>query len=270
MIQCVGSRNRERQYCSSICCGMAVKNALKIKEMNPKTKVYVLYRDMMMYGFLEEYYTQARNSGIIFIRYDRNNRPEVIESEGKLAVTVKDKILGGNVTINADIVALSTAIVPDRDEKLEKTLSVPRSSDGFYLESHVQLKPVDSYIDGIYICGLSHFPKHIDDAIAQAKAAASKTGMLLSRGHVKAEPIVSSCDVEKCIGCTLCTHFCPYSAIQMVKAEKGKKADIIVAACKGCGVCASYCPTKAISMGRFTDEQINAQIEAFGASVEKG
>jgi heterodisulfide reductase subunit A len=269
MIQCVGSRNKERQYCSSICCGMAVKNALKIKEMNPKTNVYVLYRDMMMYGFLEEYYTSARNSGIIFLRYDRHNRPEVAESGGKLTVTVKDKILGGDVTIDAGMVVLSTAIVPDRDEKLEKTLSVPRSSDGFYLESHVQLKPVDSYIDGIYICGMSHFPKNIDDAIAQAKAAASKAGMLLSRGHVKAEPIVSSCDVEKCIGCTLCTHFCPYSAIQMVKAEKGKKADIIVAACKGCGVCASYCPTKAISMGRFTDEQINAQIEAFGASVEK-
>ncbi len=270
MIQCVGSRNKERQYCSTICCGMAVKNALKIKEMNRSTKVYVLYRDMMMYGFLEEYYTRARNSGIIFIRYDRHNRPEVTESGGKLTVTVKDNILGADVTIDADMVALSTAIVPHRDEKMEKTLSVPRSSDGFYLESHVQLKPVDSYIDGIYICGMSHFPKHIDDAIAQAKAAASKAGMLLSRGHVKAEPIVSSCDVDKCIGCTLCAHFCPYSAIQMVKAEKGKKADIIVAACKGCGVCASYCPTKAISMGRFTDEQINAQIEAFGESVEKG
>jgi heterodisulfide reductase subunit A len=269
MIQCVGSRNEDHQYCSSICCGMAVKNALKIKEMNPETKVYVLYRDMMMYGFLEEYYTRARNSGIVFIRYDRHNKPEVKESGEKLAVTVKDKILGVNVTIDAGIVALSTAIIPDRDEKLEKTLSVPRSSDGFYMESHVQLKPVDSYIDGIYICGMSHFPKSTDDAIAQAKAAASKAGMLLSRGHVKAEPIVSSCDVEKCIGCTLCTHFCPYSAIQMVKAEKGKKAEIIVAACKGCGVCASYCPTKAISMGRFTDEQINAQIEAFGESAEK-
>jgi heterodisulfide reductase subunit A len=246
---------------------MAVKNALKIKELNPKTNVYILYRDMMMYGFLEEYYTLARNSGIIFIRYDRHNMPEVAESGGKLTVTVKDKILGVNVTINANLIALSTAIVPDRDEKLEKTLSVPRSSEGFYLESHVQLKPVDSYIDGIYICGMSHFPKNINDSIAQAKAAASKAGMLLSRGHVKAEPIVSSCDADKCIGCTLCTHFCPYSAIQMVKAEKGKKADIIVAACKGCGVCASYCPTKAISMGRFTDEQINAQIEAFGESV---
>jgi heterodisulfide reductase subunit A len=269
MIQCVGSRNKERRYCSSICCGMAVKNALKIKEKNPRTNVCILYRDMMMYGFWEEYYTRARNSGVIFIRYDRHNRPEVSESGGKLKVTVQDKILGGNVTIDAGTVALSTAIIPDRDEQLEKTLSVPRSSDGFYLESHVQLKPVDSYIDGIYICGLSHFPKNVDDAIAQAKAAASKAGMLLSRGHVKAEPIVSSCDAEKCIGCSLCAHFCPYSAIQMVKAEKGKKADIIVAACKGCGVCASYCPTKAISMGRFTDEQINAQIEAFGELIEK-
>jgi heterodisulfide reductase subunit A len=269
MIQCVGSRNKERQYCSSICCGLAVKNALKIKEINPNTNVYILYRDMMMYGFSEDYYTLARNSGIVFIRYDRHNKPEVVESGGKLTVTVIDNILGAPVTINADMVALSTAIIPDRDEKLEKTLSVPRSSDGFYLESHVQLKPVDSYIDGIYICGMSHFPKNINDSIAQAKAAASKAGMLLSRGHVKAEPIVSSCDADKCIGCTLCTHFCPYSAIQMVKAEKGKKADIIVAACKGCGVCASYCPTKAISMGRFTDEQINAQIEAFGESVTK-
>jgi heterodisulfide reductase subunit A len=268
MIQCVGSRNKERQYCSSICCGMAVKNALKIKEMNLKTKVYILYRDMMMYGFLEEYYTRARNRGIVFIRYDCHNRPEVVESGGKLTITVKDKILGGNVTIDAGMVALSTAIIPDRDEKLEKTLSVPRSSDGFFLESHVQLKPVDSYIDGIYICGMSHFPKNVDDAIAQAKAAASKAGMLLSRGHVKAEPIVSSCDVEKCIGCSLCAYFCPYSAIQMVKVEKGKKADIIIAACKGCGVCASYCPTKAITMGRFTDEQINAQIEAFGESLK--
>ncbi|UCD35836.1 MAG: CoB--CoM heterodisulfide reductase iron-sulfur subunit A family protein, partial [Nitrospiraceae bacterium] len=270
MIQCVGSRNKERQYCSSICCGMAVKNALKIKEMNPKTKVYILYRDMMMYGFLEGYYTRARNSGIVFIRYDRRSRPEVAESGGKITVTVKDHVLGGSVTIDAGLVALSTAVVPDRDENLEKALSVPRSSDGFYLESHVQLKPVDSYIDGIYICGMSHFPKNMNDAIAQAKAAASKAGILLSRGHVKAEPVVSSCDADKCIGCALCTHFCPYSAIQMVKAEKGKKADIIAAACKGCGVCASYCPAKAISMGRFTDEQINAQIEAFGASVEKG
>ena len=141
---------------------------------------------------------------------------------------------------------------------------MPRSAEGFYLESHVQLKPVDSYIDGIYICGMAHFPKSIDESIAQAKAAAAKAAILLARGYVKAEPIVASCAEEQCIGCSLCAAFCPYSAITITKKDKGKKAEIIIAACKGCGVCASYCPSKAISVGRFTDEQIYAQIEAFG------
>jgi heterodisulfide reductase subunit A len=267
MIQCVGSRNEEHPYCSSICCSMAVKNALKIKELNPSTSVYILYRDMTTYGFLEDYYTEARNKGVIFIRYDRHNKPEVTEAEGRVTVTVKDHILGGNANITSDLLVLSTAIVPQRNEMFDKTLSVPRSSEGFYMESHVQLKPVDSYVDGIFICGMAHFPKSVDDSIAQAKAAAAKAAVLLSKGRVKSEPIVSSCDIEICNGCTLCTYFCPYSAIKMTKVEKGKRAEIITAACKGCGVCASYCPTRAISMGRFTDDQINAQIEAFGVAT---
>jgi heterodisulfide reductase subunit A len=265
MIQCVGSRNEEHPYCSSICCSMAVKNALKIKEMNPSTNVYILYRDMNTYGFREEYYTKARNNGIVFIRYDRHNKPEVTESDNGLTVTVKDHIIGRDIRIQADVLALSTAVVPEKDETFEKILAIPRSAEGFFMESHVQLRPVDSYVDGIFICGMAHFPKSIDESIAQAKASASRAAILLSKGRVKAEPIVSSCDQEICIGCTLCTYFCPYSAIKMTKREKGKKAEIIVAACKGCGVCASYCPTRAISMGRFTDEQIHAQIEAFGA-----
>lgn len=265
MIQCVGSRNDEHPYCSSICCSMAVKNALKIKEVNPSTNVYILYRDMNTYGFREEYFAQARNKGVVFIRYDRHNRPEVTESDNGLVVTVKDRILGGDIKIHADLLTLSTAIIPEKDEIFEKILAIPCSSDGFFLESHVQLKPVDSYVEGIFICGMAHFPKSIDESIAQAKASASKAAILLSKGHVKAEPIVSSCDTKICIGCTLCAYFCPYGAIKMTKKDKGKRAEIIVAACKGCGVCASYCPTKAISMGRFTDAQINAQIEAFGA-----
>jgi heterodisulfide reductase subunit A len=265
MIQCVGSRNEEHPYCSSICCSMAVKNALKIKEMNPSTNVYILYRDMNTYGFREEYYTKARNNGIVFIRYDRHNKPEVTESDNGLLVTVKDHIIGRDIRIHADALALSTAIIPEKDETFEKILAIPRSSEGFFMESHVQLRPVDSYVDGIFICGMAHFPKSIDESIAQAKASASRASILLSKGRVKAEPIISSCDQEICIGCTLCTYFCPYSAIKMTKKDKGKRAEIIVAACKGCGVCASYCPTKAISMGRFTDAQIHAQIEAFGA-----
>ncbi len=264
MIQCVGSRDDSHMYCSSICCSMAIKNALKIKEINPAANVYVLYRDMGTYGFHEDYYTQAREQGVIFIRYDRDNKPEVAEVDGRLRITIKDLLIDNDVVINADLLALSTAIVPQQDDTLERVLAVPRSADGFLLESHVQLKPVDSYIDGIFICGMAHFPKPIDESIAQAKAAASKAGILLARGHVRVEPIVSSCDPDKCIGCGICEYFCPYNAIKMKKRGKLKKAEVIVAACKGCGVCASYCPARAISMGRFTDEQILAQIEAFG------
>ena len=267
MIQCVGSRDDKHRYCSSICCSMAIKNALKIKEINPSTNVYILYRDMRTYGFHEDYYAQARDQGVVFIRYDRNHKPEVAEVDGRLRVTVKDLIINKDVVIDAQLLALSTAIVPPNNEALEQVLAVPRSADGFLLESHVQLKPVDSYIDGIYICGMAQFPKPIDESIAQAKAAASKAGILLARGYVKAEPVISSCDPDICIGCGICEYFCPYNAIKMKKVGKRKKAEIITAACKGCGVCASYCPTRAISMGRFTDDQIIAQIEAFGETV---
>jgi heterodisulfide reductase subunit A len=266
MIQCVGSRDSERPYCSSICCNMAIKNALKIKELNRNTNVYVLYRDMTTYGFYEDFYSRARDEGVVFIRYEDDRAPVVSEGEGGVTVvSVYDPVLDADISIPSDLVALSTAIVPETDEKWEKALAVPRSSDGFFLESHVQLNPVDSYVDGIYLCGMAHFPKPLDESIAQAKAAASKASILLSKGYKKAEPIISSCDEDKCIGCGLCEHFCPYSAIKMAKREKKKKAEIISAACKGCGVCATYCPAKALSMGRFTDEQIIAQIEAFGA-----
>jgi heterodisulfide reductase subunit A len=264
LIQCVGSRDETHSYCSSICCSMAIKNALTIKELNSRTQVYILYRDMRTYGFLEDYYTRAREQGIIFIRYELGRKPLVTAMEGGLRVTVRDPLLGADITLDAAMLGLSTAIIPDRQGNLEAALPVPRSAEGFYLESHVQLKPVDSYVDGIYICGMAHFPKSIDESIAQAKAAAAKAVILLARGYVKAEPIVASCAEEQCIGCSLCAAFCPYSAITISKKGKGKKAEIIVAACKGCGVCASYCPTKAISVGRFTDEQIYAQIEAFG------
>jgi heterodisulfide reductase subunit A len=264
LIQCVGSRDENHSYCSSICCGIAIKNALKIKELNPRTQVFILYRDMRTYGFNEDYYTRAREQGVVFIRYELERKPLVTAVENGVQVTVRDPVLGADITLNAAMLSLSTAIIPDRQDSLEAALSVPRSAEGFYLESHVQLKPVDSYVDGIYICGMAHFPKTIDESIAQAKAAAAKAAILLARGYVKAEPIVASCVEEQCIGCSLCEAFCPYSAITITKKNKRKKAEIIVAACKGCGVCASYCPSKAISVGRFTDEQIYAQIEAFG------
>ncbi|MEW5949125.1 MAG: 4Fe-4S binding protein [Thermodesulfobacteriota bacterium] len=264
MIQCVGSRDEKHPYCSSICCSMAIKNAIKIKEISPETNVYILYRDMRTYGFHEDYYKQAREQGVVFVRYEKDDKPVVAGVDGRLHVTVTDPLIRKKIVIEGSLLVLSTAIVPREDKTLEKAVSVPRSSDGFLLESHVQLKPVDSYVDGIYICGMAQFPKPVDEAVAQAKAAASRAAIMLARGYVKAEPIVSSCDQEKCIGCGMCEYFCPYGAIRMTKVGKLKKAETIIAACKGCGICASYCPAGAISMGRFTHDQISAQIAAFG------
>jgi len=264
MIQCVGSRDNNHNYCSAICCNQAIKNALKIKEFNPDANVTILYRDVMTYGFGEDYYTLARDRGIAFIRYSPEGKPRVEELDGKLRLTVKDPFIQKNLIIEADLLALSTAMVPYENKALVEQLKVPLSADKFFLESHAQLKPVDSYVDGIYLCGMAQFPKPIDECIAHAKAAASRAAILLAKGYVTAEPIVASCDVEQCIGCGICAHLCPYSAIRMTKVGKLKKAEFVAAACKGCGVCSSYCPTRAIDMGRFTDDQIADQIRAFG------
>jgi heterodisulfide reductase subunit A len=267
MIQCVGSRDKTHPYCSAICCGLAIKNALKIKETLPDTQVTILYRDVMTYGFDEEYYTLARDRGIVFIPYEPQGKPRVAEHDGKLRVSIKDLFLRENLTIDTDLLVLSTALVPHENRGLNEQLSVPLSSDGFFLESHAQMKPVDSYLDGIYLAGMAQFPKPMDESMAQARAAASRAAILLGKGYVKAEPIVSSCQEDLCIGCGICQDLCPYSAIRLVKKGKLKKAEVIGPACKGCGVCASYCPSRAIIMGRFTDEQIAAQIRAFGGGV---
>ena len=264
MIQCVGSRDGTNPYCSATCCEQAIKNALKIKEMNPKANVTILYRDIMTYGFSEDYYNLARNKGVVFVSYSPKQKPVVKGHNGGLRIEVPDQFLQGNLVIDADLVALSTAMVPRENEVLHEQLNVPLSADRFFLESHAQMKPVDSYVEGIFLCGMAQFPKPMDECISQAKAAASKAAILMARGHVRAEPIVSSCDQDRCIGCGICEYLCPYSAIKMEKVGKLKKAEVIAAACKGCGVCGSICPSRAISMGRFTDEQILAQIRAFG------
>ncbi len=268
MIQCVGSRDENHPYCSAVCCSQAIKNALKIKELNPSSRVTILYRDVMTYGFSEDYYTLARDQGVVFIRYEVAHKPRVEESDGRLTVSVVDPLMKKELVIHPDLVALSTAMVPRENKALVERLKVPLSSDRFFLESHAQLKPVDSYVEGIFLCGMAQFPKPMDECIAQAKAAASKAAIVLSRGYVTAEPIVASCDIQACIGCGVCEHLCPFSAIRLEKVEKLKRAKVIKAACKGCGVCASYCPTMAISMGRFTLEQISAQIAAFGDKSE--
>jgi len=263
MIQCVGSRTEERPYCSKICCSQALKNALKIKEINPNANVYIFYRDIRAYGFRENYYKKARENGIIFIRYDKNNPPNVEQDHDKLKLTGIDPILEEKIVIYPDLLVLSVAIVPNDNKELATLLKTPLTSDGFFLEAHVKLRPVEASVDGIFYAGIAHFPKPIDETISQALAAAAKASIVLAKGYVEVEPIVSWVDKDKCIGCGTCESLCPYKAIRLVKVNKRKKAETITASCKGCGICSAHCPTRAISMGRFTDEQIMAQIAAF-------
>lgn len=267
MIQCVGSRTKERPYCSKICCSQAIKNALKIKSKKPNSNVYILYKDIRSYGFREEYYRKARNEGVIFIRYDDNSLPIVKEENGELRVEIFDPIIGENILISPSLLVLSTGVVPGDNESISKLLKVPLNFEGFFLEAHVKLRPVDFPTDGIFVAGLAHSPKPIDETIVQALAAAARAAIPLTRGYVMVEPVVSIVEPEKCFGCGICEYLCPYGSIKVTSVEGEDKAQSISASCKGCGVCASKCPRQAITMGRFTNEQIIAQIDAFSLAT---
>ncbi len=269
MIQCAGSRGDDLNYCSKVCCNHAVKNALQIKEINPDARVIVLYRDMRTYGYAEDAYREARLKGVIFIPYEPDRKPEVYEAGRRLHVKFFDSLLQEEVDMTPDLVALSVGIVPEGTEELSKLLKAPLTDDKFFLEAHVKLRPVELPVDGVYVCGLAHAPKPVDETIAQAQAAAAKAAIPLVKGSVSVDPIVSSVDQDKCIGCGICVSLCPFGAIEMIKVDKKRKARTISASCKACGICASHCPTFAISMGGFTNEQIISQIEAFGQVTEQ-
>jgi len=263
MIQCVGSRTKERLYCSKVCCSQAVKNALKIKEMNPSSNVYILYKDLRTYGFREGFYHKARDAGITFLRYPEEKEPEVTIEDGRIKVKVLDPLLDEYLIMKPDILVLSVGIVTEEgNEELAKMLKVPLNEDGFFLEAHVKLRPVEFATDGIFIAGLAHSPKPMEEAISQALAAAGKAAIPMSQGLVSVEPIVSSVDGEKCIGCGLCESLCAFSAIRVVSQNGANKAETIQASCKGCGLCAANCPQQAISMGHFRHEEIVAQVRA--------
>lgn len=269
MVQCAGSRGDDLNYCSKVCCNHAVKNALHIKEINPDSQVFVLYRDIRTYGYAEEKYQQAREKGVVFIPYEVDNKPRIIKKGQKVEISFHDPLLQEDVVMQPEVIALSVGIVPQSTEILSKLLKVPVTEQKFFMEAHVKLRPVEMPVAGVYVCGLAHSPKPLNETIVQAQAAASKAAMPLVKGSVSVEPIVSHVDQEACIGCGLCASLCPYQAIQIIKVDKKRKAETIVASCKACGICASHCPTFAISMGGFTNEQIIAQIEAFGNSIEE-
>ena len=269
MIQCVGSRDEDLTYCSRVCCGQALKNALRLKTLQPEMQIVVLYRDMRSYGFLEDDYRKARRLGVIFTRYSLERKPEVSVEGDAVQVRYFDPLLGEELEIEADLLALSTGIVPEDPTALAKMLKVPITAEKFFLEAHVKLQPVDLPVDGTYVCGLAHSPRSMDETVAQAQAAAGRACQPLAKGSVTSAPIVSQIDAEQCIGCGACESFCPYKAIEMYKEGKRRKARTITASCKGCGVCAARCPNVAIDMGRFTMNGIIAQIHAFGEELSE-
>ncbi len=263
MIQCVGSRSEGHPYCSRICCSQAVKNALKIKELSPETDVYVLYKDMRTYGFLEDHYREAASKGVLFIRYDDENKPKVTQEDGTLKVLVWEPVVKEWIPIEPDLLVLSAATIPNPDnESIAKMLKVPLSKDGFFLEAHMKLRPVDFATDGIFLCGLAHWPKSIEESVSQACATAARAITILSKEALEVEGTISSVNEDLCSGCRICESICDYRAIEMKEVDGKLRAHVLEALCKGCGVCGSSCPTGAISMLHFTDEQILAQVRA--------
>jgi heterodisulfide reductase subunit A-like polyferredoxin len=258
MIQCVGSRNEERPYCSRVCCAEAVKNALTLKSLNPKAGVSILYRDMRMYSTLEEDYARARKAGVRFLRYEEERKPEVVRKDGKLEVKFYNPVLRENLSLRPDFLVLSTATIPADTAELASMLKVPRTADGFFLEAHMKLRPVDFASEGIYLCGVAHSPKMIDESLSQAAAAVSRACTILGKDQIQVGGVVSVVDPEKCAACLTCVRVCPYNVPVI---NKDGVAEIEIAMCQGCGICASECPGKAIKLQHFTDEQIMAKCD---------
>jgi len=267
MIQCVGSRDSERPYCSRVCCAEAIKNALKIKALSPQTHVYVVYRDIRTYGFKESYYTKARQQGVVFVRYDEDRKPEVSRNGEGLQVTVYDQTLGMPLMISAALVVLSAGIHPHEDNrKIAQFLKVPLNSEGFFLEAHMKLRPVDFMTDGVFLCGLAHSPKTIEESILQSQAAVARAATILARDSIELGANISQVVDENCDGCAYCVDTCPFKAITLIEYMWQGAIKMIVetndSTCKGCGCCQATCPKKGIFIRGFTLDQIEAQIHA--------
>jgi heterodisulfide reductase subunit A-like polyferredoxin len=259
MIQCVGSRNEDYPNCSRICCQSAVKNALHIKELNPAAEIYVLYRDLRTYGELEYYYREARRQGVHFFRFDRSDPPEASLIEGGLLVTFKDQVLQRNLRVSADMLVLSAGVRAADTEELASILRLARNQDGYFMEAHVKLRPVDMATDGVYVCGTAHAPKLISESIAQAMAAASRAATFLSQSEITLSAVTAAVDQDKCASCLICVRVCPYT---IPRINKEGVSEIDEALCRGCGVCAAECPAKAIQLSWYEDDQVLSKVDA--------
>jgi heterodisulfide reductase subunit A len=261
-IQCVGSREPQRPYCSRVCCSHSIENALRLKKLDPEMDVYVLYRDIRTFGLRENLYKEARARGVLFVRFDLEKKPEVqVASDGSLTVTVVDHVLQRPIVLKPDLLTLASAIVMRTEEadELAKMFKVPLNADGFFLEAHAKLRPVDFATDGVFIAGLAHYPKPTEECIAQAKAAASRAATVLAKDSILAGGVVAVVNKDLCCGCQGCVQCCPFGAITYLEQEA--KCEVNQALCKGCGTCAATCPSEAITLLGFSHLQLYTQID---------
>ena len=267
MIQCVGCRQEDRNYCSRICCSQSVKNALKLREINPKLDIYILFRDMRTFGFKEDYYRQASDQEVKFIRYEPQEKPQVaaVNEDGRsvLRVSLPDYILGRSLVIDADLLALAAAVIPAASTaEVAGRFKVNLSPDGFFKEAHVKLRPVEFGTDGVYLCGAAHYPKFMSETINQAYGAAGRVLTLLSHETVVASGSVCEVNEKQCMGCGACMSVCTYGAIELRGTKQGQKAVVNPVLCKGDGLCNAKCPTGAIMLKHFTDDELLSEIDA--------
>ncbi|MCL6447088.1 MAG: CoB--CoM heterodisulfide reductase iron-sulfur subunit A family protein [Armatimonadetes bacterium] len=263
-IQCVGSREEDRPYCSRICCSKTIKLALALKRINPQVNIFVLYRDIRTYGFFEDLYREARRQGVIFIRYEKEHKPQVkktgLNGLSRLQVTLREPVLNEEVEIEADLLVLAPPILaPADNQKISQLYKLPLNADGFFLEAHMKLRPVDFPADGIYLCGLAHGPKNLEESITQAKAAAGRALPILSREKLETKGVTAVVFPEKCAACLTCVRLCPFNAPRI--NPHTHKAEIEAVQCQGCGTCAGECPNKAILLQGYSDEQQRSAVE---------
>lgn len=258
MIQCVGSRDEEHPYCSRICCTQAIKNALKVKKLNPEAEVVILYRDIRTYGFREKYYLEARGKRVLFIRYDEDEKPKVTDENGRLQVRVTDPVIDQDVTFVPDLLVLSIGMYGENDE-LAQTLKLPLTEDGFFMEAHAKIRPLDFTADGMFLCGLAHSPRTIEESIAQAKGASIRAVTILSKDKIQAKAEIPMVNEKWCTGCGICELVCPYDARQV--NPETRIAEVVEVLCQGCGACATACPSGVTQQKNFEKKELLSMID---------